>query len=165
MGARHSVADHIHSRPVTPRLEPHTPAPHHRLAHLVWQGVWGLGPGCLQAPLLQLREELAPDQRPGVGEKTWVWGDLPSPTGPRVSQWQAHAQTTPSPCHAKTHTNTHVCVHRLMQAPTRAQWGHCSAGSGGRTVPPGGHRRPRRGPGRAALAKESGERTHAGQGR
>lgn len=50
------------------------------------------------------------------------------------------------------------------QAPTRARWGRCSAGSGGRTAPPGGHRRLRRERARAARAKETGERTHGRQG-
>lgn len=153
----------------TPTPEPHAPAPHHRLAHLVWQWVRGLSPSRLQASLLQLGEELASNQRPGAGEKSqgpgsaeatlllWALGSA----GDRYM----HGHPPTLAMHRHTHTNAHMRTDRHVQAPTRARWGHCSDGSGGRTVPPGGHRRPRRGRGRAAPAKESGERTHAGQGR
>lgn len=121
------------------------------------------GPSPGSAPLVQGRACSVPgtwrENQSGAGAAA-----LPS-TGPQGHRRPGSVCVTGTCTGAQAHRHrhprsTHKCVRgQAHAAPTRAQWGRCSAGSGGRTAPPGGHRRLRRGQGRAALAKESGERS------
>lgn len=118
VGGRHqrgclpARADHTLAA-LLPEMRTPRSSSHHRLTHLVWQRVWGLSPSCLQAPLLQLGEELAPDQGPGVGDKRQGPGSAEAaPPLPRApgSAGDSHVHRPPPPTpamHRHSHKHTH----------------------------------------------------------